>query len=467
MEKQRGSVPHSRRRGMLTLEQLRVEAGEGVIDTVVLAFTDMQGRLQGKRLAADYFLDDVVGHAVEGCNYLLAVDVDMNTVPGYAMSSWERGYGDFVLTPDMSTLRRIPWYEATALVLADLGWHDGTPVVASPRQILQAQLERLAERGWQAMVGTELEFIVYDTSYEDALASGFRDLVPANQYNVDYSILGTSRIESLLRKLTNGMAGAGLQVESAKGECNLGQHEIAFRYAEALTTCDNHSIYKTGSKEIAASEGKSITFMAKPNAREGNSCHIHISLREADSDGDGAPVMAGDGPYGLSPVGEHFIAGQLAALPELALCFAPNINSYKRYALGSFAPTAARWGVDNRTCAFRLVGHGPSLRIENRVPGGDVNPYLAVAAMIAAGLHGVDHQLPLEPAFEGNAYTDTGPRVPGTLRDALDTWQKSELARESFGNEVVEHYANGARVELAAFDAAVTDWELRRGFERM
>jgi glutamine synthetase len=465
MTKLRGGVPHSRRRGMLTLEQLRVEVseGEGEIDTVVLAFTDMQGRLQGKRLAADYFLDDVVGRHIEGCNYLLAVDVEMNTVDGYAMSSWERGYGDFVLTPDMSTLRRIPWYEATALVLADLGWHDGAPVVASPRQILKAQVGRLAERGWQAMVGTELEFIVYATSYEDAQASGFRTLVPVNRYNVDYSILGTSRIEPLLRKLTNGMAGAGLQVESAKGECNLGQHEIAFRYAEAVTTCDNHSIYKTGSKEIAAADGMSITFMAKPNAREGNSCHIHISLR----DDDGEPVMAGDRPYGLSPVGEHFIAGQLAALPELALCYAPNINSYKRYTPGSFAPTAARWGVDNRTCAMRLVGHGSSLRIENRVPGGDVNPYLAVAAMIAAGLHGVDHELPLEPAFDGNAYADTGPRVPHTLRDALDTWQKSELARESFGNEVVEHYANGARVELAAFDAAVTDWELQRGFERL
>ena len=463
MTKLRGGVPHSRRRGMLTLEQLRVEVSEGEIDTVVLAFTDMQGRLQGKRLAADYFLDDVVGHAVEGCNYLLAVDVEMNTVGGFAMSSWERGYGDFVLTPDMETLRRIPWYENTALVLADLGWHDGAPVVASPRQILKAQVGRLAERGWQAMVGTELEFIVYSTSYEDAQASGFRTLVPVNQYNVDYSILGTSRIEPLLRKLTNGMAGAGLQVESAKGECNLGQHEIAFRYAEAVTTCDNHSIYKTGSKEIAAADGMSLTFMAKPNAREGNSCHIHISLR----DDDGEPVMAGDGPYGLSPVGEHFIAGQLAALPEIALCFAPNINSYKRYVPGSFAPTAARWGVDNRTCAMRLVGHGPSLRIENRVPGGDVNPYLAVSAMIAAGLHGIDHELPLEPALDGNAYDDTGPRVPHTLRDALEAWQKSELARESFGNEVVEHYANGARVELAAFDAAVTDWELQRGFERL
>jgi len=463
MDRQRGGVPHSRRRGMLTLEQLRVDESEGAIDTVVLAFTDMQGRLQGKRLAADYFLDDVVGQHVEGCNYLLAVDVDMNTVPGYAMSSWERGYGDFVLTPDMSTLRRIPWYESTALVLADLSWHDGAPVVASPRQILQAQVQRLADRGWQAMVGTELEFIVYATSYEDAYASGYRGLVPANQYNVDYSILGTSRIEPLLRKVTNGMAGAGLQVESAKGECNLGQHEIAFRYAEAVTTCDNHSIYKTGAKEIAAGEGMSITFMAKPNAREGNSCHIHISLRDAD----GEPVMAGDGQHGLSPVGEHFIAGQLAALPELALWYAPNINSYKRYALGSFAPTAARWGIDNRTCAMRLVGHGSSLRIENRVPGGDVNPYLAVSALIAAGLHGIDHELPLEPAYEGNAYTDTGPRVPHTLRDALDTWQKSELARKSFGSEVVEHYANGARVELAAFDAAVTNWELERGFERL
>jgi glutamine synthetase len=413
---------------MLTLEQLRVEVSEGTIDTVVLAFTDMQGRLQGKRLAAEYFLDDVVGHAVEGCNYLLAVDVEMNTVPGFAMSSWERGYGDFVLTPDMSTLRRIPWYENTALVLADLGWHDGAPVVASPRQILQAQTDRLAERDWDAMVGTELEFIVYSTSYEDAYASGYRDLVPANQYNVDYSILGTSRIEPLLRKITNGMAGAGLQVESAKGECNLGQHEIAFRYAEALTTCDNHSIYKTGSKEIAARDGMSLTFMAKPNAREGNSCHIHISLRGAD----GEPVMAGDGPSGLSPLGEHFIAGQLAALPELALCFAPNINSYKRYVPGSFAPTAARWGLDNRTCAMRLVGHGPSLRIENRVPGGDVNPYLAVAAMIAAGLHGIDNELPLEPAFEGNA--SSTPESPRQISTASTSWGSRVAVNGIYGS---------------------------------
>jgi glutamine synthetase len=259
------------------------------------------------------------------------------------------------------------------------------------------------------------------------------------------------------------MAGAGLYVESAKGECNLGQHEIAFRYAEAVATCDNHSIYKTGAKEIAAQDGSSITFMAKPNAREGNSCHIHLSIRGAG----GEPVMAGQGQYGMSKLGEHFLAGQLAAMRELTLFYAPNINSYKRYVPGSFAPTSVRWGPDNRTCALRLVGHGAGLRVENRVPGGDVNPYLAVAAMIAAGLHGIDNELPLEPAVEGNAYLDTSAKVPHTLRDALELWQKSDLARQAFGPDVVEHYANYANVELTAYDAAVTDWELRRCFERL
>jgi glutamine synthetase len=379
------------------------------------------------------------------------------------MSSWDRGYGDFVMVPDQSTLRVVPWQPGTALVLADLTWLDGAPVLASPRQILAAQTARLAARGLVGLAGTELEFVVYTDSYEQAAAKGYRDLVPANQYNVDYSILGTSRIEPLLRRIRLGMAGAGLYVESAKGECNLGQHEIAFRYADAVTTCDNHSIYKTGAKEIAAQDGVSITFMAKPNALEGNSCHIHLSLRSAD----GEPVLAGSGSYGLSPLGEHFLAGQLAAMRELTLCFAPNVNSYKRYVPGSFAPTAVRWGPDNRTCALRLVGHGASLRAENRVPGGDVNPYLAVAAMIVAGLHGIDNELPLEPPVTGNAYLDTAARVPTTLRDALALWEKSELAREAFGSEVVSHYANYARTELDAYDAAVTDWELYRGFERL
>jgi glutamine synthetase len=452
-----------RRPGMLTLERLRTGYGTGEIDTVVLAFTDMQGRLQGKRLSAEFFLGEVAENYSEGCNYLLAVDVDMNTVDGYAMSSWDRGYGDFVLVPDMSTLRYLPWHQATVLVIADLTWLDGTPVVASPRQILKAQTDRLAARGWRAMAGTELEFVVYQDTYEQAADKGYHNLVPANQYNVDYSILGTSRIEPLLRAIRNGMEGAGLYVESAKGECNLGQHEIAFRYAEAVATCDNHTIYKTGSKEIAAQAGMSITFMAKPNEREGNSCHIHLSLLGEG----GTAVLAGDGPYGLSKTGEHFLAGQLAAMRELTLCYAPNINSYKRYVPGSFAPTAVRWGVDNRTCALRLVGHGHSLRGENRTPGGDVNPYLAVAAMIAGGLHGIDNELPLEPVCEGNAYLDMSTRVPHTLRDALELWEQSEIVSQSFGTEVQEHYANYARVELAAFDAAVTDWELRRCFERL
>ena len=457
-------MPGELRRGMLTLEQLQAAVGAGEIDTVVLAFTDMQGRLQGKRLSAEFFLEEVADHFSEGCNYLLAVDVDMNTVDGYAMSSWERGYGDFVMAPDMGTLRLLPWHPGSALVLADLTWLDGSPVLASPRQILAAQLARLASRGWVALAGTELEFVVYQDTYEQAALKGYQDLVPANQYNVDYSILGTARIEPLLRRIRLDMAGAGLYVESAKGECNLGQHEIAFRYAEAMATCDNHSIYKTGAKEIAAQEGMSVTFMAKPNVREGNSCHIHLSVRSAS---DGSPVMAGSRAYGMSALGEHFLAGLLAGMRELTLCYAPNINSYKRYVPGSFAPTSVRWGPDNRTCSLRLVGHGHSLRVENRVPGGDVNPYLAVAAMIAAGLHGIDNELPLEPPVTGNAYTDTVAHVPTTLREALELWEKSGLARESFGEEVVEHYANYARVELAAYDAAVTDWELRRCFERL
>ncbi|MEU4548221.1 glutamine synthetase family protein [Nonomuraea dietziae] len=449
--------------GFLSIDELRDEVAAGRIDTVLLALVDMQGRMQGKRLSARFFLDEVLHHGSEGCNYLLAVDVDMNTVNGYEMSSWERGYGDFVMKPDISTLRRIPWQEGTALLMADLTWEDGSDVTASPRQILRRQLARLEERGLSAYVGTELEFVVYDDSYEEAWRRGYRDLSPANLYNVDYSLLGTARIEPLLRRIRLEMEGAGLYVESAKGECNLGQHEIAFRYDEALRTCDNHSVYKNGAKEIAAQEGKSITFMAKPNQREGNSCHIHISLRSVDN----SPIMAGSQPYGLSETGARFIAGQLACLRELTLLYAPNINSYKRYVPGSFAPTAVKWGVDNRTCSLRLVGHGPSLRVENRVPGGDVNPYLAVAALIAAGLHGIDNGLTLEEPFTGNAYASGAETVPHTLRDALALWEGSKLARESFGEDVVAHYANNARVELAAFDAAVTDWELFRGFERL
>jgi glutamine synthetase len=450
------------RQGLLAVDELRREVDAGTVDTVLLACTDMQGRLQGKRLDARYFLENVLAHGAEACNYLLAVDVDMNTVDGYALSSWEQGYGDFALTPDLATLRRIPWHPGTALALADVAWHDGTPVAPSPRQVLRRQLDRLADRGWRALVGTELELLVFRTSYEGAWRSGYRDLEPANQYNADYSLLATARIEPLLRRLRTSMSGAGLLVESAKGECNLGQHEIAFRYDEALVTCDNHVVYKNGAKEIAAQEGMAVTFMAKFDEREGNSCHIHLSLR----DGEDRPVMDGEGG-GPSPVMEAFLAGQLACLRELALLLAPNVNSYKRFQPGSFAPTAVRWGFDNRTCALRVVGSGPSLRMEHRVPGGDVNPYLAVAALVAAGLHGVERGLALEPPCPGNAYRDDGPRVPTTLREAAELWRCSAVAREAFGDEVVDHYATMADVELAAFDAAVTDWERVRGFERL
>ena len=448
----------------LSIEQLRKDIADKKIDTVVVAMTDMQGRLVGKRLDANYFLSDVLKHGTEGCNYLLAVDVDMNTVPGYEMSSWEKGYSDLAMVPDTATLRYIPWQDGAALLLADVAWLDHSDVVASPRQILRKQIKDLADAGMKAMVGTELEFVVYNNTYEQAFNKGYKDLTPANQYNVDYSILGGSRIEPLLRAIRLGMSGAGMNVESVKGECNYGQHEIAFKYADALTTCDNHVIYKNGAKEIAAQTGYALTFMAKPNLREGNSCHIHLSFRGLKDE----LVMADekDKEHGLSDVGRSFIAGQLKYLRELSLLFAPNINSYKRYVPGSFAPTAIRWGRDNRTCALRLVGHGQSLRLENRVPGGDVNPYLAVSAAIAAGLAGIKEKLKLEPAFTTNAYDSDSPRVPASMLEAQQLWANSTFVKSTFGKEVQDHYTNMAQVELDAFGKAVTDWELFRNFER-
>jgi glutamine synthetase len=400
----------------------------------------------------------VVDHGAEGCNYLLAVDVEMNTVEGYEMASWERGYGDFSMRPDLETLRPVPWQEGTAMCLADLGWEDGSDVVASPRQVLRAQLARLGERGWSSNASTELEFLLFRDTYESATEKGYNQLAPANLYNVDYSLLGTARVEPLIRRIRNSMERAGMAVENSKGECNFGQHEINFRYADALRTADEHSIYKNGAKEIAAQEGMAISFMAKYDQREGSSCHIHFSL--ADDDG---MVFARD-----SRVFEPFLAGQLACLRELALLLAPNVNSYKRYVPGSFAPTAVAWARDNRTCALRVVGHGPSLRFENRAGGSDLNPYLALSATIAAGLHGIDRELELEPSYQGNAYLATDkPRLPVTLRDARDLFATSEVAREAFGDAVVDHYVNAADVELAAFEAAVTDWERARGFERL
>jgi glutamine synthetase len=432
----------------VTVEELKQAVSDGAVDTVLLAIADMEGRLQGKRLTAAHFLDDVLEHGAEGCNYLLAVDVEMETVGGYAMSSWDTGYGDFEMVPDLETLRLVPWLPGTAMVMADLQWHDGREVVASPRQILRRQLARLQERGMSAAAATELEFIVFRNTYEEAWKRGFHELEPANLYNIDYSLLGTSRVEPLIRRIRNEMAGAGMKVENSKGECNLGQHEINFRYEGALRSADNHVVYKNGAKEIAAQEGHAITFMAKFNEREGNSCHIHCSLATDDGSND-------------------FVAGQLACMRELTLLYAPHVNSYKRFAKGSFAPTAIAWGHDNRTCSLRVVGEGEGLRVENRLPGADVNPYLALSAMIAAGLHGVDEELPLEPAFEGNAYESEKPRVPSNIYDARDAFAASAVAKEAFGQEVVDHYLNRAGVEIDAFEAAVTDWERYRGFERL
>jgi glutamine synthetase len=418
----------------------------------------MEGRLQGKRLTAQHFLDDVLEHGAEGCNYLLAVDVDMETVGGYAMASWETGYGDFQMKPDLDTLRPVPWHEGTVIVLADLQWEDGRDVVASPRQILRKQLDRLADRGLTAFAGTELEFIVFKDTYEEAWKKGFRDLEPANLYNIDYSLLGSARVEPLIRRIRNEMAAAEMTVENSKGECNLGQHEINFHYSEALHAADEHVVYKTGAKEIAAQEEMSITFMAKVNEAEGNSCHIHCSLGKEG----GGNAFAGD-----EQLFHRFIAGQIACMRELSLIYAPHINSYKRFAKGSFAPTAVAWGHDNRTCSLRVVGHGEGIRVENRLPGADVNPYLALAGMIAAGLHGIENELELEPPLEGNAYESDKPHVPSNIYEARDLFAGSAVAKEAFGQEVVDHYLNRAQVEIDANEAAVTDWEKFRGFERL
>jgi len=447
----------------LSLDELRADVESGAVDTVLLVMTDMQGRLAGKRLHAPFFVDDVAGHGAEGCNYLLAVDVEMNTVQGFAMSSWETGYGDFVFKPDLDTLRRVPWLERTALCVADLEWEDGTPVAASPRQILRRQLARLAERGWHANVGSELEFMLFRDSFDQAREKRYHDLVTANAYNVDYSILGTTMVEDVIRPIRLGMAGAGIRVEDSKGECNFGQHEVNFRYSDALSMADNHSIYKNGAKEIAYLHGCALSFMAKYDEREGNSCHIHMSLWD-----DKGSLSPGEDGHGRSRVFEHFIAGQLAATRELAYFFAPNVNSYKRYAWGSFAPTTLVWGIDNRTCGFRVVGHGQGLRLESRIAGADVNPYLAFSAMIAAGLHGIDNELALEPAYPGNAYDAAGkPRLPTSLHESIALLEGSQIARTAFGDDVVDHYLHYARTEQRSFEAAVTDWERFRSSERM
>jgi glutamine synthetase len=443
---------------MLTLKELKSDVEDGSIDTVVVAFTDMQGRLMGKRVHAQYFVDEnIADHGVEGCNYLLALDMEMDPIPGYSIASWEQGYGDFAMRPDLDTLRRIPWLAGTALVLCDVTWGDGSAVRPSPRQVLTAQVERARALGYEPMIGSELEFYLLKESFEEAHAKHYRNLTPSVPYILDYHVLATTYDEPFMRQIRNGMYGAGITVESSKGEAWPGQQEVNFKFADAVTMADNHSVYKNGAKEIAHLNGCSITFMAKPDhSWIGSSCHIHASLWR-----DGENAFAG-GP----DVYKQFLAGWIAGAKEMAIFLAPTINSYKRYAAGSWAPTTLAWGHDNRTCGFRIVGHGAAQRIETRIPGGDVNPYLAFAALIAAGLHGVEAGLELPPALEGNAYESDAERFPSTLREAIEALEQGTIARAALGDDVVDHYLNYARTEQRLFDEVVTCYERERLFER-
>ena len=443
---------------MLTLEELREDVAAGTVDTVIACFTDMQGRLMGKRLDAEFFLaENEAGHPGEGCNYLLALEMEMDPVPGYAIASWERGYGDFGLRADLATLRRIPWHEATVMVQCDVEWHDGTPVAPSPRQVLRAQIGKAEGLGFVPMFGSELEFFLFRETYLEAHAKHYHDLTPSVPYILDYHILAASFDEPFLREIRTSMKAAGMIVESSKGEAWAGQHEINFKFQDALRAADDHVVYKTGIKEIAHQRGCSVTFMAKPHHDwVGSSCHIHSSLWR-----DGENAFAGE-----TELFRHYLAGQIACLGDLAIFVAPVVNSYKRFAAGSWAPTTLAWGYDNRTCGFRVVGHGSSVRPETRIPGADANPYLAFAALLAAGLYGIEEKLELEPAFEGNAYESDVDRFPHALREAIDRLESSDVARRLLGDDVVDHYLNYARTEQELFDKTVTGYERERMFER-
>ncbi len=452
-------------RGRLDLETLRGLIESGEIDTVVVCFPDMQGRLAGKRVTGHFFLEAVV-EETHACNYLLTVDMEMETVPGYKAASWELGYGDFTVKPDLTTLRQAPWLEGTALVLADVCDHHGHHLPHAPRSILRGQLDRLAKRGWCAKAGSELEFYLFDETYEGAHEKHYRSLKHAGWYNEDYQIFQTTKEESLIRAIRNHMDAAAIPVEVSKGECGPGQEEINFKYAEAQEMADRHVIYKNGVKAIAFLHGKAISFIAKYDYDlPGSSCHIHSSLWQLDGD---QPLFSDpDDDLGMSKIFRHYLAGQLALARDYTFFLAPYINSYKRFQAGSFAPTKACWSLDNRTAGFRVVGSGPATRVECRIPGADVNPYLAFAALIAAGLHGIEQELELPPPYEGNVYqSETVPDIPKTLREALTALDQSSALRAAFGDEVIDHYVNAGRWEQSEYDRRVTDWEIRRMFER-
>lgn len=453
----------------MTLAQLTTLVRQGKIDTVLVAFPDPFGRLVGKRFQADFFLKSVAQHGTHGCNYLLTVNLEMDPLEGFAVANWDSGFGDFEFAPDLSTLRVLPWQPGSALVICDFRRADGELVAEAPRSVLRRQLERLEAKGWSCACASELEFYLFNQTFEAAHANGYRELLPSSDYRIDYHLMQTTRDEPLMRAIRNGMTGAGIAVESSKGEWSRGQHEINFTYGEPLAMCDQHVLFKQGVKEIASQFGKAVSFMAKYAPSEaGNSCHLHLSLWKG-----GKNLFAADSKRGAkgevhSPLFRQFLGGLLKYSPELCLFYAPTINSYKRYQPGSWAPTRMAWATDNRTTGFRIVGHGNSFRPENRMPGADANPYLAFSAMLAAGLAGVEEGLDCGPEYRGNAYIDPAlTRLPSSLRDATDLFEKSKLARSVFGDSVVDFYVHHARLEHQSFSDAVTDWEKKRYFEQI
>ncbi|RJL05843.1 glutamine synthetase family protein [Paracoccus siganidrum] len=450
----------------LTLQSLQAACDAGEIDTVLVVAPDMQGRLIGKRFHAAFFLDGGY-RETHCCNYLLALDMEMATVPGYRSAGWAQGYGDYVMKPDLATLRRLPWLPGTAMVMCDLmDHHTHREIAVSPRAILKRQVARAREMGFQPMMATELEFYLFANSYESFRDKGFGDLIPISAYNEDYHIFQTTKEEDVMRAVRNGLHGAGIPVENSKGEADAGQAEINYRYSDALDTADNHTIIKQAVKEIAWARGKSVTFMARYDHRKaGSAAHVHQSLWTAD----GKPAFHDPGaPHGMSALMRHFVAGQLAAAREMTVFLAPYVNSYKRFTVGMFAPTRPVWSIDNRTAGFRVCGADTkAVRVECRIPGSDANPYLACAALLAAGLDGIERKLELGPALEGDMYHAEGlPEIPRNLRDAAALLHGSATLRKAFGDDVIDHYHHAAEWEIAETDRVVTDFELQRLFER-
>jgi glutamine synthetase len=457
------------RRGMIDGKQLEELAATGEIDTVLCMFTDLQGRFMGKRVLPDFFLEEILGEeGLHACLYLLAIDMEMEPLPGYDYASWDTGYGDFRMVPDMSTMRLCPWLEKTAMVICDIAdEEDASPVTVAPRQILRDQIAKAAEMGFTVKTGSELEFYLFRDSYTDIADGGYRNLRPSSTYIMDYHMLQTTRDEWVIRQIRNGMRGAGIPVEFSKGEFGKGQHEVNITYSEALSNADHHSLYKHGVKEIALLNGVAATFMAKwTMAEAGSSCHLHSSLWNAE--GTESLTWDADEPQHLSETFRWYLGGLMATAREMSWMYAPFVNSYKRYQLGSWAPTAIVWSRDNRTCGFRTVGEHTGFRVECRIPGGDANPYLAFAATIASGMWGIRNKIEPPEMFVGNAYEAKDvPRVPSSLHEAIEVFRGSTVAREAFGDFVFEHLLNTAVQEQSIFDnLCVTDWELQRYFER-